>query len=88
MTNGAKFLRADLHIHSYGEFGSYDVKDSTMTPEAIVDTAIEKGLKIISITDHNEIFNANTAINYAKDKEIPVSRNRGNYHPRASSFVL
>ena len=72
MTKGAKFFRADLHIHSYGEFGSYDVKDSTMTPEAIVETAIEKGLKIISITDHNEIFNSNTAIQYATDKDILV----------------
>jgi ABC-type lipoprotein export system ATPase subunit/histidinol phosphatase-like PHP family hydrolase len=72
MTIGAKFLRADLHIHSFGEFGSYDVTDQTNTPEAIVDTAIEKGLKIISITDHNEIQNSNTAINYAKDKDILV----------------
>tara|TARA_R110002049_G_scaffold139245_1_gene299844 strand:+ start:2598 stop:5255 length:2658 start_codon:yes stop_codon:yes gene_type:complete len=72
MTKGARFLRADLHIHSYGEFGSYDVKDTAMTPEAIVDTAIAKGLKIISITDHNEIFNSNTAINYAADKDILV----------------
>ncbi|MGO3719356.1 MAG: TrlF family AAA-like ATPase [Mesonia hippocampi] len=72
MTKGAKFLRADLHIHSYGEFGSYDVKDETMTPEAIVETAIAKGLKIISITDHNEIFNSNSAINYAADKDILV----------------
>ncbi|MDC6403685.1 MULTISPECIES: TrlF family AAA-like ATPase [Maribacter] len=72
MTKGARFLRADLHIHSYGEFGSYDVKDTAMTPEAIVDTAIAKGLKIISITDHNEIFNSNTAINYAADKDILI----------------
>ncbi|MBU2995381.1 PHP domain-containing protein [Cellulophaga baltica] len=72
MEIGANFFRADLHIHSYGEFGSYDVKDATMTPEAIVDTAIDKGLKIISITDHNEIFNSNTAINYAEGKDILV----------------
>jgi ABC-type lipoprotein export system ATPase subunit/histidinol phosphatase-like PHP family hydrolase len=72
MTNGAKFLRADLHIHSFGEFGSYDVADHTMTPEAIVDKAIEKGLSIISITDHNEIQNASTAVNYADGKDILV----------------
>ncbi|OAV76078.1 macrolide transporter ATP-binding /permease protein [Bacteroidales bacterium Barb7] len=72
MTNEAKFLRADLHIHSYGEFGSYDVGDHTMTPEAIVDTAIYKGLSIISITDHNEIQNSNTAINYSQGKNILV----------------
>ncbi len=73
MNQGAEFLRADLHIHSYGEeFGSYDVQDNTNTPEGIVDTAIEKGLSIISITDHNEIQNSNTAINYAKGKDILV----------------
>ena len=36
--------------------GSYDVTDTTNTPQAIVDTAIAKGIKIISITDHNEIL--------------------------------
>jgi len=72
MTVGARFLRADLHIHSFGEFGSFDVTDHTMTPEAIVDTAISKGLSIISITDHNEIQNSNTAIKYAEGKDILV----------------
>lgn len=72
MENGARFLRADMHIHSFGEFGSYDVADTTMTPEAIVDTAIEKGLGIISITDHNEIFNSHAAIQYSEGKNILV----------------
>ena len=72
MALGAHFLRADLHIHSYGEFGSFDVKDHTMTPESIVDTAIQKGLKIISITDHNEIQNSNTAITHSEGKDILV----------------
>ena len=36
--------------------GSYDVTDTTNTPQAIVDTAIAKGIKIISITDYNEIL--------------------------------
>ena len=72
MSTGATFLRADLHIHSFGEFGSYDVFDSTMTPNAIVDTAINKNLSIISITDHNEIHNSHTAIEYAKGKNILV----------------
>lgn len=69
---GAKFLRADLHIHSFGEFGSYDVTDHTMTPEAIVDTAIEKNLGIISITDHNEIQNVNAALKHAEGKPLLV----------------
>lgn len=70
--SGAKFLRADLHIHSFGDEGSYDVTDSTMTPESVVDVAIDKGLKIISITDHNEIGNSKRAVEYAIGKELLV----------------
>lgn len=70
--NGAKFYKADLHIHSFGEEGSFDVTDSTMTPENIVDTAIGKGLSIISITDHNEDRNVKRAIKHAEGKDILV----------------
>jgi ABC-type cobalamin/Fe3+-siderophores transport system ATPase subunit len=72
VNNQAQFYRGDLHIHSFGEFGSFDVTDTTMTPQAIVDTALEKNLKIISITDHNEINNSHFAIEYAKGKDILV----------------
>lgn len=73
MDSGALFFRADLHIHSYGAgTGSCDVIDVTDTPNAIVDTAIAKGLKIISITDHNEILNSIVAAQYAIGKEILV----------------
>jgi len=72
-SSGAYFVRADLHIHSFGfDDGSFDVTDETMTPENIVDTAIENNLSIISITDHNEINNSKKAIDYSKDKEILV----------------
>jgi ABC-type cobalamin/Fe3+-siderophores transport system ATPase subunit len=70
--NGAKFLRADLHIHSYGPNGSYDVIDQTMTPKNIVDTCILEELDIISITDHNEISNVEEAINYGKGESILI----------------
>ncbi len=73
MSQGALFYRADLHIHSYGQDGgSFDVTDTSNTPNAIVDMAIEKGLKLISITDHNEILNSIMALQYAKGKEIFV----------------
>ena len=73
MSQGALFYRADLHIHSYGEgMGSYDVKDTTNTPNAIVDTAIAKGLKVISITDHNEYMNSMLAVQYSVGKDILV----------------
>lgn len=72
INSGASFYKADLHIHSYGEEGSFDVTDTTMTPENIVDTAIEKGLSIISITDHNEDRNVKRALKHAEGKNILV----------------
>ena len=57
---GAKFFRADLHIHSFG--ASYDTKDTRATPAAIVETAQREGLSIISLTDHNEIANVPEAV--------------------------
>lgn len=72
INHGCDFLRADLHIHSFGEEGSYDVTDSNMTPINVVDKAIEKKLHIISIADHNEINNSKTALDYSKDKNIYV----------------
>lgn len=52
-SSGAQFRRADLHIHSFGEVGSYEVTDTAMTPENIVDTAIAEKLDVMAITDHN-----------------------------------
>lgn len=67
---GARFLRADLHVHSYG--GSHDVMDSTMTPEAIVSTAISESLALVAITDHNQISNVERAVAAAAGKDILV----------------
>lgn len=73
MNTGALFYKADLHIHSYGEgVGSFDVTDTSNTPQAIVDMAITKGLRIISITDHNQFLNSFNAVNYAKCMDILV----------------
>ncbi|NHQ61061.1 PHP domain-containing protein [Chlorobium sp. BLA1] len=72
MSSGAKFVRADLHIHSFGDEGSYDVFDTTMTPENIVATALSKGLSMIAITDHNETLNVKRAIKYSEGKPIIV----------------
>jgi PHP family protein len=73
MNTGALFYKADLHIHSYGEgSGSFDVIDTSNSPQAIVETAITKGLKIISITDHNQFLNSLYAVNYAKNNDIDI----------------
>src|SRR5215468_639270 len=68
--SGAKFVRADLHIHSFR--ASHDVTDNTFTPEAIVDNAVREGLKLVAITDHNEISNVGAAITAAAGKDIFV----------------
>lgn len=69
---GANFVRADLHIHSFGTGGSYDVKDDQMTPQNIIDLAIKENIQVISITDHNEIGNVKAAIDYSMGKSIYV----------------
>lgn len=53
LTTGATFLRADLHMHSYGV--SPDVSDVEMTVEGIVATAKARGLDLVAVTDHNAI---------------------------------
>ena len=68
--SGAQFYRADLHIHSAG--GSHDVRDEEMTPDRIVQTAIDEGLQVIAIADHNEIANVEPAIRAAEGKPVSV----------------
>ena len=70
LPRGARFFRADLHIHSVG--GSHDVKDSSATPERIVATAVKEGLKIIAIADHNEITGVASALTAASAADIFV----------------
>lgn len=60
ITCGAKFYRADLHIHSF--CASFDVSDSTATVQNIVNTAFSESLSMIAITDHNEIINVREAV--------------------------
>jgi len=69
---GATFVRADLHIHTFGEGGSYDVQDASMTPEGVVRTAIQKNLHVIAITDHNSTGNVRRAIAAAQGARLLV----------------
>ncbi|GHV36308.1 histidinol-phosphatase [Bacteroidia bacterium] len=48
-------FRADLHIHSFLS----PCGDLSMSPQNIVDKALEKGLDIIGIADHNSTRQAN-----------------------------
>jgi energy-coupling factor transporter ATP-binding protein EcfA2/histidinol phosphatase-like PHP family hydrolase len=62
---GARFYRADLHVHCYE--ASHDVRDTSMTPKEVVNAAVREGLSLIAITDHNEIGGVSAAIKEAKD---------------------
>src|SRR6267378_3537160 len=62
--NGARFLSADLHVHSYG--GSADVKDRAMTAQAIIDAAVAQGISLVAITDHNSDHSTQTSLQYAQ----------------------
>lgn len=68
--SGARFYRADLHIHSFG--GSHDVSDATMTPEQIVAAAITERLDLIAVADHNEITNVGSALSAAEGSTLLV----------------
>jgi PHP domain-containing protein len=61
--NGAQFLNADLHVHSFD--GSHDVKDSTMTVEAIIEAAAKLNIRILAVTDHNTDRNVERSISAA-----------------------
>lgn len=70
LTNGARFHRVDLHIHSFGP--SHDVQDTTMTPKAIVQAAIAERLDVIAVTDHNEIENVDATLQAAAGSPVLV----------------
>jgi DNA repair ATPase RecN len=67
---GAQFYRADLHIHSYG--ASHDVLDPTLTPSAVIQTALREGLAIVAVTDHNEIANVAETIREGRNAGVYV----------------
>jgi predicted metal-dependent phosphoesterase TrpH len=68
LPSGARFYRADLHIHSYS--ASHDVRDLAMTPRGIVDTSLVEGLALIAVTDHNDISNIVPTFDAAKGRGL------------------
>jgi AAA domain len=67
---GARFYRADLHIHTHGAL--HDVQDAAMTPQAVVETALAEGLGLIAIADHNDITNVAAAVAAAHGADLLV----------------
>ena len=52
-------MKTDLHIHTY-------YSDDVFSPEKIVDTAIDVGLQVIALTDHDNVLSYKVAKNYLK----------------------
>src|SRR5687768_16318740 len=67
---GARFYRADLHIHSFG--ASHDVADVSLSPVAIIEAAKADGLTVVSLTDHNEITNVEAALAASSGSDVLV----------------
>lgn len=47
-------MKSDLHIHTY-------YSDGVFTPEKIVDTALDVGLNVIALTDHDNVLSYDVA---------------------------
>lgn len=58
-------MKIDLHIHT-------TYSDGTFSPEAVVDTAVECGLNVIALTDHDNVLSHNIAQNYVKKNNIDI----------------
>lgn len=63
-----KRFAADLHIHSCLS----PCAEVDMTPRRIIDRALEKGIDIIAISDHNSAENLEVAMKIADGKDIEV----------------
>ncbi|MBD3426072.1 MAG: PHP domain-containing protein [Candidatus Omnitrophica bacterium] len=57
--------RVDLHVHTY-------FSDGVLSPEEVVEKALEKGLRAISITDHDSVEGVSPAITAANDTHIDI----------------
>ncbi|MEA1874728.1 MAG: PHP domain-containing protein [Bacteroidota bacterium] len=63
-----KMFKADLHIHTcLSPCGNLD-----MSPRNIVNQAIENGLDMIAITDHNSTHNVKTCMELAENTDLFV----------------
>ncbi len=58
-------MKIDLHIHT-------TYSDGMLSPEQIVDTALECGLDVIALTDHDNVLSHKIAYDYAKEKNYKI----------------
>ena len=60
-------MKVDLHIHT-------TYSDGAFSPEMIVDTAVNCGLNVIALTDHDNVLSYDIAVKYApaNDKKLEI----------------
>ena len=63
-------MKSDFHIHTY-------YSDGIFSPEKIVDLAVEHGLEVISLTDHDNILSYDVAKKYIEANNINLELIRG-----------
>lgn len=66
---GSAFRKADLHVHTPR---SLCFSEDSVTPQQIVETALDKGLDIIAITDHNSVAAIDEILETAMNKDLFV----------------
>ncbi len=68
--------QADLHTHTYysgfSKVGFIPYPESVTPPETMVDAAVNKGLNVLCITDHNEIEGAMRAERYVRENGLEI----------------
>jgi len=60
-------IKLDFHIHSYYS------PDGNMKPKDILETAMSKGLDVISVTDHNSTKGGIETRDYAEKKDLAIT---------------
>jgi PHP domain len=65
---GATFVRADLHVHTYQDTAS----EPSAGFDSYIDAAIESGIDVLAITDHNSVQSVRGAMKAAHGKNLVV----------------
>ena len=66
---GNRWYKCDFHLHTTA---SKCFQDTAVTPEQLVDEAIEKGLHCVAITDHNTAARISEIQEASKGKDLTV----------------
>ena len=63
-------MKSDFHIHS-------NFSDGVFAPEKLVDTAIDVGLQVIALTDHDNVLSYKVAQDYVEKNNKPLEIIKG-----------